>query len=259
MAGWFFTPRRGVCFSVLDHFSRTRHFYRDEVAPVMEFTARRRLDILASLVAGKKVLDIGCVDHDIDGRQPESATLPHARLARASSSVKGLDYAEEGVREMRRMGFDAVCGNAEDFDLGETFDAIVAGEVLEHLTNHRGVLDSARRHLNDGGELIITVPNCGGFFYFACTLLFGHETDSWDHTCMFTPVTISVLLKKCGFRAKRILLCQPPARSYEHKSRWMRYAASAGNIIYRLACALRMNFARQLIVIAEPQLDETVQ
>jgi len=28
----------------------------------------------------------------------------------------------------------------------------------------------------------------------------GHEQDNIDHTCLFTPTTMSVLLRRCGFR-----------------------------------------------------------
>ena len=237
---------------MIDHFAITRKFWRAEVVPLLEFSTMHRLDILASLVGGKRILDIGCIDHDVVNRTAASDNLPHARLVKAAASVKGLDYLPEGVERMRKMGFDVVDGNAENFDLGGKFDAVVAGEVVEHLCNHRGFLDSARRHLNEDGELILTVPNSGGLFYFACNVLFGHETDSWDHTCMFTPTNISVLLQKCGFRARRIILCQPAARSYEHNRLWMRFLASAGNIAYRLACFVRVSFARQLIVVAKP-------
>lgn len=237
---------------MLDHFSRTRRFFRDKVAPVLQFSKLQRMDIVASLVGGKSVLDIGCADHEIDGRAADSAILPHALLARAAKSVKGLDYEAEEVCKMREMGFDVVQGNAEGFDLSEKFDAIVAGEVVEHLCNHRGFLESARRHLNDDGKLIITVPNSGGCFYIACTLLFGHETDGWDHTCMFTPTNISVLLKKCGYQTEKIILSQPPGLTYPHNSLWMRLASSAGNFVYRLACVLRINFSRHLIVVAKP-------
>ena len=27
----------------------------------------------------------------------------------------------------------------------------------------------------------------------------GHEQDNIDHTCLFTPTTMSVLLRKCGY------------------------------------------------------------
>ena len=28
----------------------------------------------------------------------------------------------------------------------------------------------------------------------------GHEQDNTDHTCLFTPTTMGVLLRKCGYR-----------------------------------------------------------
>lgn len=239
---------------MLDHFQRTRKLYRDEVAPILEFSSKQRLDIMAALASGKKVLDVGCVDHDAGAMNSKEWFL-HGRLADTAASVKGLDYEHDGVRGMREMGFDVVQGDSENFDLGEKFDMVVAGQIFEHLTNHRGALDSMRRHLNDGGAAVISVPNSGGLFYFAATLIFGHETDSWDHTCMFTPINFFVLLRKCGFAAKRIVLCQPSGTTYIHDSPWQRATAAVGNSVYRAACLLRKSFAREMVIVAEPCAD----
>ena len=234
-------------------FRRARKFYRETVAPVMEFSSRSRFDILESLAKGKKVLDLGCVDHAIIEGHTDSEWFLHGRLVRSAESVKGLDYEGESIRVLRERGFDVVQGNAENFDLGEKYDMVVAGEIIEHLTNHRGVLDSVRRHLREDGEIVMSVPNSGALFYVFGTLLFGHETDSWDHTCMFTPITFCVLLRKCGFRAKRIILNQPGfGNMYHHSALWMKILGITNNIIHRFACLLRMNFAKTLIVVAEP-------
>lgn len=232
----------------------SRKFHREKVAPILEFSSRKRLDIVVDIAKGAKVLDMGCVGHEAPEKEGDEWSL-HSRLLRAASSVKGLDYDREGVEAMCKMGYDVVAADAENFDLGEKFDMVVAGEFVEHITNHRGFLNSVRGCLNDGGKLVLTTPNSNGLFYFASTLVFGHEIDGiGDHTCMFTPLTISVMLRKCGFRPTRIILCQPFAM-YNHKSLLMRAVATMGNIVYRAACILRRGYASKLIVVAEPELE----
>ena len=56
----------------------------------------------------------------------------------------------------------------QNFDLGRTFDTVFAGELIEHLGNVDGFLSSARRHLEPGGQLVLTTPNVfyvGNFVY----------------------------------------------------------------------------------------------
>ncbi len=45
------------------------------------------------------------------------------------------------------------------FDFGVKFDIIFAGEVMEHLFDDSKFIESAKNSLNQGGLLIITVPN----------------------------------------------------------------------------------------------------
>src|ERR1043165_1935121 len=86
---------------------------------------------------------------------------------------------------------------------------IMAGELFEHITNHRSFLEGVKRHLTPDGVLIASVPNANSLNYFGQTLVFGHEVDAWDHASFFTPVTFSVMLKKCGFVPVEIVLYQP--------------------------------------------------
>lgn len=239
-----------IKLNTINHFERTRNVYRDEVAPILEFSPRHRVDQLISLAAGKKVLDLGCVDHEIGNTNSEH--FLHGRLAQAAKSIKGLDYELSEIQSLLDLGFNVEQGDVENFDLrGEKFDIVIAGEIIEHLTNPRGMLDSARKHLNEGGKMVISTSNGIGLFYFASTLLFGHEIDSWDHTCLYTPITMTRLLKKCGYRTERVVLYQPIA-PYPHNKAWMHLAAKMGNMAYRVATVMRKNFARSFMVIAEP-------
>lgn len=158
----------------------------------------RRSTFVAELAAGKRVLDIGCVNHTLSTRQAKYWL--HGILHAKAAYLVGLDYEKDQVEALRSEGFNVVCADATDFNLGDQFELIVAGEIIEHLTCPGRLLECAKRHLAPRGKLVLTCPNANNILYFLENCLIGHEQDNDDHTCLFTPTTMSVLLRKCGYR-----------------------------------------------------------
>ena len=68
-------------------------------------------------------------------------------------------------------------------DLEETYDAIIASEVLEHLTDDdlQSVLAAIRERLRPGGRLLVTVPNGYGWFELEAALWFRTGVDRFYH------------------------------------------------------------------------------
>jgi len=156
-----------------------------------------RYKMIIDICRGKKVLDVGCVGHDLNFRR--NSVWIHKLLRECAASVTGLDYDAKNVEQLNREGYKAVCADATDFELKETFDVIVAGELIEHLPNPAGFLACAKKHLSRDGLLILTTPNAQGAMYCLQNLLFGHELENPDHVCFYTPRTLACLLRKCGF------------------------------------------------------------
>ena len=75
------------------------------------------------------------------------------------------------------------------------FDVVFAGELIEHLEDLRGFLNSCKRHMTVDSKLIITTPNSFGVVYFL-TRLFGLRFTNPEHTCWFNEETIEQLLKR---------------------------------------------------------------
>ncbi len=156
-----------------------------------------RCRFISKRVRGKRVLDIGCVDHDFSSR--DRGRWLHDDLCETAEQVTGLDYEAGQVEAMQAAGYNVVCGDATDFDLGETFDVVVAGELIEHLINPGAFLKCVRKHLKPDGELILTTPNGNCLIYFLENLLMGREFENSDHSCLFTPLMLRSLLNKTGF------------------------------------------------------------
>lgn len=98
-----------------------------------------------------------------DARILEAGAGPGGNLAMLSEFGR-LDAFEldEGAREIasRRSGFDVRAGALPD-DVGyapDSFDLIVALDVIEHIAADRESIQALARMLRPGGRLLITVP-----------------------------------------------------------------------------------------------------
>ena len=109
------------------------------------------------MVKDKSVLDVGCVAHSAS--EEASEFWVHGHLVRHAKSVLGIDILPEDVEELQRHGYNMVCADAMSDDLGQKFDVIVAGEVIEHVVNPGQLLTNMRRHLKEDGVLVLTTPH----------------------------------------------------------------------------------------------------
>jgi len=94
--------------------------------------------------------------------------------------------------------------DAENLDLTAKFDAILAGDVLEHLNNPGKFVERARCLLNRDAELIIGVPSA--FTINNLKAWFGAgEHVHRDHTFYFSPKTLSTLCARYGLLPVRLV------------------------------------------------------
>ncbi|HEX75377.1 MAG TPA: class I SAM-dependent methyltransferase [Dehalococcoidia bacterium] len=153
----------------------------------------KRFEALKPWIEGKRVLHIGCVQHN--WQKSLTNSWIHAYIVKQSREAMGIDILEEGVRELAEGGYKVETADAENFDLNAEFDVIFAGELIEHLEDLGGFLDSCKRHMGAESKLIITTPNSFGIVYFI-TRLFGIRFVNPEHTCWFDEQTIGQLLNR---------------------------------------------------------------
>lgn len=207
-----------------------------------------RYRILRELARGKSVLDVGCVDHTLKNRA-HSVWL-HDVLRSSARKVVGLDAEVESVRELQAAGYDVRVADATAFRLAEQFDLVVAGELLEHLPDAAGFLESVRKHLGPDGRLVLTTPNAMGLIYAVQNLFLGHEVDNPDHVCFYTPRTLSRLLEKCGFVAERFVYLAG-FRPLGHASLFLRGIARLKNVLKLPLLWLRPSLAHRFLAVAK--------
>jgi SAM-dependent methyltransferase len=107
---------------------------------------KRRFDTLKGLTEthapGTRVLDIGCSN---------GALLKHLG---DSFQRFGLEPSSQAAQVASSRGITMLGATLDDLDDGISFDAILAIDVLEHLTNPAGFVAQVSDHLSSGGVFI---------------------------------------------------------------------------------------------------------
>ena len=160
-----------------------------------------RIAFIEDRCRGRKVLDVGCVAHDVE--RMSAPTWLHGRIAAAADQCLGVDVLPSGVEEMRRRGFEVVL---HDLTTGlgpisdsAPFDVIVAGELIEHVEALDMLFALADEALGDTGQLIITTPNP----YAPERVRAGQLGIVWenvDHVVYAFPSGIAELCERHGLR-----------------------------------------------------------
>ena len=159
---------------------------------------------IGEFVRGKRVLDIGCMNHSASA-SADTRWL-HGHVVRNAGSVLGLDILESDVAQLREQGFNMVCGDAMTVDLGDTFRTIIAGELIEHIEDPGMFLRNMRKHLASDGELLITTPNVFFGLHFAESI-FRSPYDAWNpqHVAWYDYFTLENLLNRAGLTAVKCI------------------------------------------------------
>lgn len=169
-----------------------------------------RIDVvLDEINSGDRILDIGCVQHTAEKEGSEDHWL-HGELCEISDNVLGLDYLEEELEKLNERGYKAICANAENFRLNERFDAITAGELIEHLSNPGNFIDRVHAHLHEDGKFILTTPNPWYMRRFFEALLLGDVHANSEHTCWFDRRTLYQVLERHGFEVETFQYTKSP-------------------------------------------------
>lgn len=152
--------------------------------------------ILRSLGAGggRRALDVGAADGFLA-----------SRLALAGWRVTALEGDAALAARARAAGLEVIEADLDGgvLALPGPFDAIVCGDVLEHLRDPLGALRALLRALAPGGLMVVSVPNVA-HLWVRLSLLLG-RFDYADrgildrtHLRFFTRRTLLALLEEAG-------------------------------------------------------------
>jgi 2-polyprenyl-3-methyl-5-hydroxy-6-metoxy-1,4-benzoquinol methylase len=168
------------------------------LAPGLEpadFTLRARF-LLDNVAPGERVLDLGCGE----GRFT-------SELARAGAEVVGADVAEEPLSRARALHPELdlrLLDGEGPWPLPDaSFDAVWAGEVIEHVADTAAWLSEVRRVLRSGGTLLLSTPAHGRLLRMRLALseraFAAHADPLGEHLRFYTRATLSRLIEEFGF------------------------------------------------------------
>jgi 2-polyprenyl-3-methyl-5-hydroxy-6-metoxy-1,4-benzoquinol methylase len=157
------------------------------------------MDFVVREVKGKRVLDIGIAAHSID--YIERSDWRHDMIVKASSHCLGIDILEKLIDDLKVKGYNVRCVDAtSDHFLGELFDVVFIGDVIEHVVNTTGLIDFAQRHLEKDGKIYISTPNPFSRKFFKNFMKQGLVVSNLDHLGWIIPVNMLELSRRAGVK-----------------------------------------------------------
>ena len=193
-------------------------------------------DIILPYIKGKEVLDLGCVNHN--SKYKNDPLWVHGFLNK-HSKVLGVDILKEEVEKLKKEGYNIIYDDVETMNLNKKFDVIVAGELIEHLSNQGLFLENCKRHLKEKGILILTTPHTFNLRYSLMNLFLLRDNPKvcQEHTCQYSPQTIRELLERNGFNVLKI-------------DYFDLYGRFLGKLKYKMFDLLGNKFKRSMVVFA---------
>jgi len=125
---------------------------------ITKFEEVSRIELILNFCRGKDVLDIGAGEHDISLYSKEG--WEHGLISDVAKRTVAAELLPELCEYYNKQGFDFRCIDAtSDSYLGEKFDFVFIGDVIEHVNDPVALLKFAKRHLKKEGRILITTPN----------------------------------------------------------------------------------------------------
>jgi SAM-dependent methyltransferase len=153
---------------------------------------------------GRRVLDVGC----------RAGALTRSYLD--GNTVVGVDVDRPALAEAAELGIETVWADAQrrlPFR-DESFDVVVAGELLEHLVEPRAFIHEAYRLLRPGGTLVGSIPNAFRLKNRLRFLLGRNPSDDPTMVQFLSPGDLLSLLRdferpRLDFVASRLIRVHP--------------------------------------------------
>lgn len=159
------------------------------------------------LCRGKRVLHLGCVgftDCPVEDKVRLARQSLHFALSEVCDCL-GVDLDAESLRQLEKRGVfqNVMVGDVERLGLlplgRESFDVVMAGDIIEHLSNPGMMLDGVRPLLKPRGLLVVSTPNAFGLPNYL-RFLGRRFHEGQQHILCFNPVTLAQLLARHGYK-----------------------------------------------------------
>lgn len=132
---------------------------------------------------------------------------------RGFKNLSGMDFSEEALKFVRKRLCDSLPLYQMDVSMPEypkgadRYDVIILGDIIEHIWAPKRALLNMRPLLEDGGRLLVSVPNAGFIMngllmsFFPEKLFLSNLYGSWtDHINAYNQHLLKSHLIACGFK-----------------------------------------------------------
>lgn len=124
---------------------------------------RKRLDFVMEVMnsaSARRVLEVGCGTGALLA-VPLAAAFPETTIVGADPDLASIEFARAQPHP-ENLSFSTEVASTD------TFDLVIASEVLEHVADPESFLADLRTRMTDTGRLVVTTPNGYGPFELAC-------------------------------------------------------------------------------------------
>ncbi|MBM3316769.1 MAG: class I SAM-dependent methyltransferase [Candidatus Eisenbacteria bacterium] len=243
------------CSDTCGAHGRTPYLTAVEDAGAEREAAAERLDALLTRALGGRgrLLELGC-----------GPGYLLAEFRRLGWEIGGLEISSYAVAHAREhLGLEIVCGDiAPGHFPGGSADAVIMGDVLEHLPRPLDSLRTVARWLRPGGMLVVAVPSTLNLFSARLGLLVYRLTRRSKvlrippyHLFEYTPDTLRRMVTAAGFSVIRLRQSAVPLGRMGLRGRWAENAGKAALQVLALGTSRLFNFGgdRLLLMARRPR------
>jgi len=168
-----------------------------------------RPSFFSEICQDKDVLHLGCSSGSYIRDRLKRGTLLHSTLSNHARSLYGIDIDEASLDIMRsELGYDNLfegdVQKLEDVPINRTFDIVLAGDLLEHITCPGAMLEGVKRFLDkQNGKFIISTNNAFGL-HFQIRRWLGRYVEHIEHVCFYSPETLFNLFQRHGYKIEAL-------------------------------------------------------
>lgn len=156
-------------------------------------------------------MHLGCADYPYTEAAIKSKTHLHFHLSDIAKEVYGFDYDAAGIDVLANYGmknlYQADLEKLEDVPLDEKFEIIIAGEMIEHLSNPGLFLRGIKRFMDGNTNLVITTINAYCGFR---SLMYGlrgkggtNEPVHPDHVAYYSYSTLKLVINRADLKVNK--------------------------------------------------------
>ena len=176
-----------------------------------KFELTERVDFLKEACMNKKVLHLGCTDYPFTQNSIANNMLLHFEIEKVAKELYGFDFDQAGIDILKEAGvqniYRADLENLTEVPLEETFDVILAGEMIEHLSNPGLFLRGIKRFMNRETILLITTINAYCGMRNVIYALRGkggiNEPVHQDHVAYYSYSTLKLIIEREGLALEK--------------------------------------------------------